>query len=476
MLRRLSISLATRRDSSEDCLTSLSVKKVMSRRRRDSGSVRSSSCRSSGTSPASSPASSPTASPTATPSSSPVPVRRCEPHAQETSPLYRSWWNHHLQKRGLQIEAVDDLRSGVLPFALAQVLVSEEYTPKYASPTTQRQCMHNLLGFVAILRAEGVPLVSANGSTRRVMGQALPESIDEYTALARALSAGQVDAFSSLTWSLILRYDVCAGERDLPVAEGLRQLLQWVRAETDGYDGVVVGETRYAWSSGFSDGLAFCALLHAYDGSLVDWRRLSRASAQERLIVVFGAAADALDVPRLCSPPAMLEGDPRLAIAYTAALRLAIETERTRRVRIAHGVRVRAEAERAEAARAAAQAEAEVEAAEEAAAATAIQEAVRLWGDAEAEAADEEEAVAAVAVVAAPKVASPAPLDTTAAATDEAQPAPAGSDTAAVSPRSTPIVSQSVAMQVRLRRGSLADRPVALSVRASSTDRVAWGV
>ena len=156
---------------------------------------------------------------------------------------------------------------------------------------------------VALLRTARIPLVSANGSSRSL--KELPAAVDQYTHLATQLQQGSEAAFASLTWSLILHVDV--GSRpSCPSHCALGELLTWARDTCEGYAGVDIGRTRYAWSNAFADGLAWCAMVDAHDPSLLDLNEVSQMEAEERLLVLFQVAEAKLDVPCLWPTPPRL--------------------------------------------------------------------------------------------------------------------------------------------------------------------------
>lgn len=262
--------------------------------------------------------------------------------------MYRIWWDHWLSERGLSCGTLGlsdpRMRSGVLPVALAEILTGEKAAICYQKPQDDGQERENLLAAMALLRTANIPLVSANGSQRTLVG--LPESVDEYTTMASRMQLGDETAVASLTWSLILFVDV--GSRpDCPSKGALAELLTWARDATHGYDDVSIGFTRYAWSDAFADGMAWCALIDAHDESLLNRNALSEMGAPERRRALFSVAESQLDIPALCDADEPVD-DPRVAITFTAQLRNALHARQL----IAEQRRLEAAREEARAARA----------------------------------------------------------------------------------------------------------------------------
>jgi len=246
--------------------------------------------------------------------------------AEEETPLLRlcrQWWNDWLSQRGIVARDLPcDVRSGELAISLAEILTGTQADQHHSKPARDQERKENLLAAITLLRRARVPLVSANGSEREV--NSLPEAVDAFARTATQLAAGQPGAVCSLTWSLILHIDV----RTMPEVSSsaaLADLLDWARRTTDGYAGIEIGRTRYAWSSCFADGLAWCALLHAHDPSLIPYSTMTcdDVEPETRLRAVFEAARARLGVPELITRPSDVH-DPRVAIAYTAALRSAL--------------------------------------------------------------------------------------------------------------------------------------------------------
>jgi hypothetical protein len=68
---------------------------------------------------------------------------------------------------------------------------------------------------------------------------------------------------------------------------GKQALLEWCRQATQGYPGVTVTNFTSSWS----DGLAFCAMIHRYRPSLIDYDAMLDATPPVRTAKAFAASA-----------------------------------------------------------------------------------------------------------------------------------------------------------------------------------------
>jgi len=82
---------------------------------------------------------------------------------------------------------------------------------------------------------------------------------------------------------------------------GREGLLVWLQSRTTGYNNVKVVNFTDSWT----DGLAFCALLHSFCPELVKYHELKPTARKENLEFAF-SLADKLGIPRLIEPTDML--------------------------------------------------------------------------------------------------------------------------------------------------------------------------
>ncbi|XP_036396175.1 dystrophin isoform X3 [Megalops cyprinoides] len=125
-----------------------------------------------------------------------------------------------------------------------------------------------------------------------------------------------------LIWSIILHWQVKDVMKDL--MEGLQQtssekiLLSWVRQSTRDYKQVNVVN----FSSSWSDGLAFNALIHSHSPELFEWTMVEQQTDIERLDHAFSIAKRHLGIERLLDPEdvATAHPDKKSIIMYVTSL------------------------------------------------------------------------------------------------------------------------------------------------------------
>jgi len=82
---------------------------------------------------------------------------------------------------------------------------------------------------------------------------------------------------------------------------GREGLLHWLKARTQGYENVEVVDFTDSWS----DGLAFCAVLHSYCPNLINYKTLKPEKKLHNLSLAF-STAEKLGIPRLMLPEDLL--------------------------------------------------------------------------------------------------------------------------------------------------------------------------
>ncbi|XP_035250602.1 dystrophin isoform X13 [Anguilla anguilla] len=125
-----------------------------------------------------------------------------------------------------------------------------------------------------------------------------------------------------LIWSIILHWQVKDVMKDL--MEGLQQtssekiLLSWVRQSTRDYKQVNVVN----FSSSWSDGLAFNALIHSHRPELFEWKSVEKQADIERLDHAFRIAKQQLGIDQLLDPEdvATSHPDKKSIIMYVTSL------------------------------------------------------------------------------------------------------------------------------------------------------------
>ena len=207
----------------------------------------------------------------------------------------RRWWDSHLATRSLKLTAdlCSEVRSGALLFELLAALRGEEESAApHTVPSSADEQVANLTTFLYRMADLGICLLLTDTSRRHDNG------VKAMKRLVAALAAGERAAVVTISWSLIMHYEVIPGSSssarpaakpsgsggagvrfpemlaDGVAATVLADLLSWLRHSTAGYAGVQVGKNRAAWSQCFADGRVFCALVHATDARLLDYSSL----------------------------------------------------------------------------------------------------------------------------------------------------------------------------------------------------------
>nr|XP_021327157.1 MICAL-like protein 1 isoform X4 [Danio rerio] len=95
-------------------------------------------------------------------------------------------------------------------------------------------------------------------------------------------------------------------------------LQDWCRGVCEGYSDVQITDM----SSSFTDGLAFCAIIHKHRPDLLDFHSLSKHKAGENMRLAFSVAERELGVPALLDPDELLCEEPDLLsiITYVSQL------------------------------------------------------------------------------------------------------------------------------------------------------------
>lgn len=104
-------------------------------------------------------------------------------------------------------------------------------------------------------------------------------------------------------------------------ASGIKQiLLEWCRSKTIGYKNIDIQN----YSSSWSDGMAFCALIHSFFPLEFDYNSLNPANHKHNLQLAFTAAEEQADCLRLIEVDDMLEmgdkPDPMCVFTYVQSL------------------------------------------------------------------------------------------------------------------------------------------------------------
>jgi hypothetical protein len=111
----------------------------------------------------------------------------------------------------------------------------------------------------------------------------------------QALTSTDLDAHSALSnlWhhvSAPWKAALTNSEEGLSARDGL---LLWCQRKTTPYDEVKVQNFKQSWS----DGLAFCALIHRHRPELIDWEKLDKNDRRGNTALAFKVAEESLGIP-----------------------------------------------------------------------------------------------------------------------------------------------------------------------------------
>ena len=172
-----------------------------------------------------------------------------------------------MSERQLSItDLCEDIKPGVLPIELLEILSKSTCGRYVKAPKTTFQRLENLNLFLEQLKIKSIKLVNIG---------------------AEDLAGGSRKLVLGLTWTLILAFEVNKA--------GINDLLEWVQEKVKSYGIVLDG----GWQKGFSDGCAFCALVHDSEPTAFDFEGSQRLAPAERLTRAFSAAEKLMGVPQL---------------------------------------------------------------------------------------------------------------------------------------------------------------------------------
>jgi len=213
---------------------------------------------------------------------------------------FTAWLNSYLVQRNLKIiDLQKDLEDGLLLIQFLEIATKNAMKSKYnKKPVRKVQKLENLsLALNYITGDLAVRLVGIGSED---------------------LFYGNIKLILGLIWSLFRKLRMAELEKS--AAEGgagtssmEEGLLKWVRETTQNYGGVSVTDFKYS----FNDGLAFSALINAYDSSLLNYDSIDLDRAKndkgyklELLQRAFDIAEEKLNIPKLLDAKEMVAGDP----------------------------------------------------------------------------------------------------------------------------------------------------------------------
>jgi hypothetical protein len=193
---------------------------------------------------------------------------------------FTNWVNSHLRWREMKVQDLaQDLQDGILLSELLEQISGKVVPHKKEVKATDRHKkidnLQNAVKFVAEFYKEA--------------GVKITTSAEDLVDCKSAAILGMV-------WVIIHKFAVSGiSEGGASAKEGL---LLWAQRNTAGYAGVKVDNFSTSWK----DGLAFCALIHNLDNSLLDFASLKADEPAKNLELAFSIAEKVFDIPRLFDP------------------------------------------------------------------------------------------------------------------------------------------------------------------------------
>ncbi|CAG9793162.1 unnamed protein product [Diatraea saccharalis] len=194
---------------------------------------------------------------------------------------FAKWINSQLEKndKPLVQDLVAELRDGEVLLSLLEILTAQQYKRERGRMRVHQ--INNVNTALQVLDANGVKLVNISSN----------DIVD-----------GNPKLILGLVWSIILHWQVQYHLRELMTETQQtnleKTLLAWCRTHTQNYPGVNVRNFTSSWS----DGLAFNALLHRWRPHLFNFNDLAESSPAQRLEHAFHLANRHLGIPRLLDP------------------------------------------------------------------------------------------------------------------------------------------------------------------------------
>ncbi|OAA64288.1 BAH-domain containing protein [Niveomyces insectorum RCEF 264] len=186
---------------------------------------------------------------------------------------FTKWLNTKLQERDLAVkDLVNDLSDGVMLIHLLECLSSESLGRYAAKPKLRVQRFENANTALNFIKSRGIQMTNIG---------------------AEDVVDGNRKIILGLIWTLILRFTISDIHAEgMTAKEGL---LLWCQRKTACYDEVDVRD----FSSSWSDGLAFCALLDIHRPDLIDYDGLDKRDRRGNMQLAFDLAHRHIGIPAL---------------------------------------------------------------------------------------------------------------------------------------------------------------------------------
>ncbi|XP_032828779.1 dystrophin isoform X4 [Petromyzon marinus] len=207
---------------------------------------------------------------------------RCDEREDVQKKTFTKWVNAQFDKAGkTPIEDLfTSLRDGRRLLELLEIILGQKLSKERG--TSRVHALNNVNRALQVLQKNNVELVNIGGA----------DIVD-----------GNHKLTLGLIWSIIIHWQVKDVMKDvmadLQQTNSEKILLGWVRQSTRDYRPVNVVNFTTSWS----DGLAFNALIHSYRPDLFNWKTVAnQMTVTERLDNAFNVAQDHLNIARLLDP------------------------------------------------------------------------------------------------------------------------------------------------------------------------------
>ncbi|GAA5987273.1 hypothetical protein JCM5350_008126 [Sporobolomyces pararoseus] len=213
---------------------------------------------------------------------------------------FAKWLNARLEPQGFPpvTDLGKDFCDGTRLIQLVEVLTEVSIGRYNLNPSLRVQKMENTKKALDRIKQTGIYLTNIG-----------PEDIVDGN---RKLILGMI-------WSLVLRFSIA--EINQEGSHAKEGLLLWCQRKTNGYERVQVKDFTKSWT----DGLAFCALIHRHRPDLLDYDLLPKQNTLETAIsnlsLAFKIAEQSLGIPQLLDVEDLVGGskpDERSLMTYVA--------------------------------------------------------------------------------------------------------------------------------------------------------------
>ncbi|CAO3592885.1 unnamed protein product [Absidia cylindrospora] len=187
---------------------------------------------------------------------------------------FTKWLNNKLDIKGVEHiqNLADDLASGVTLIQLLETIGDASLGRYNRNPRMRIQFVENVNMALEFIKQRGVALTNIGAE----------DIVDKNLKL-----------ILGMLWTIILRFTIAdISQEGKNAKEGL---LLWCQRKTAPYREVDVRDFTYSWT----DGLAFCALIHRHRPDLLDFDSLDKTDRHGNTKLAFNVAEQHLGIPQL---------------------------------------------------------------------------------------------------------------------------------------------------------------------------------